>query len=174
MREYLFRGKTEHDRWVEGSLITVGDHYCCILPQDDGAYYEYPYLDGDLGTIDGQAIPVIPETVGQWTGLFDKKGNKIFEGDIIATRTDAIRTEKLKGYYGYDKDGYPQKVPGYEGYTEYHYTCQRDCVAVVEYSTLGRYYLRGANKAVDAICNEVVGNIHDDPELLKGEISNAC
>ena len=164
MREYLFRGKsiladTPHTPgyWLEGYLVESENARHIIVPKDN----TWIELDGDS--------EVWPETVGQWTGLFDKKGNKIFEGDIIATRTDAIRTEKLKGYYGYDKDGYPQKVPGYEGYTEYHYACQKDCVAVVEYSACGHYYLRGANKAVNAICNEIVGNIHDNPELLKGE-----
>lgn len=166
MREYLFRGKTDRGYWVEGSLIKVGDNFCCILPQDDGCYYEYPYLDGDLGTIDGEAIPVIPETVGQFTEMFDKNGKKIFEGDIIATKTDSTRTEKLKGYYGLDEDGYPKRIPGYEGYTEYHYPCVKDCTAVVKHSVCSGYYLSNANRAVNAICNEVVGNIYDNPDLL--------
>jgi hypothetical protein len=81
MRDYLFRGKTEHGLWVYGSLIHVGD-FCCILGKDDGTDYNYPYLDGDLGCIDGYATPVSPETVGQWTGLTDIYGQRIFEGDI--------------------------------------------------------------------------------------------
>lgn len=168
MREYIFRGKTDRGTWVYGSLIKVSN-YCCILQEDDGSNYDYPYLDGDLGTIDGHATPVDPNTVSQFTGMIDKNGNKIFEGDILSTRTDAIRTETLKGYYGYDQDGYPQKIPGYDGSYEYHYTCQKDCVAVVKYSICGRYYLDGSNKAVDAICNEVIGNIHDNPELVGGK-----
>ena len=93
MREILFRGKSERNIWVYGSLIKTGD-YCCILPDDDGSIYDYPYLDSDLGTIDGRAIPVNPETVGQWTGLTDKNGKKIFEGDIVKTEFGRLCTVK--------------------------------------------------------------------------------
>ena len=130
---------------------------------------DYPYLDDDIGTIDGKATPVIPETVGQYTGFEDKNGKKIFEGDIIKTRKNSTRIEKLKGYYGYDSDGYPQKIPGYEGVSEYHYPCTVDCYAPVKFSPRHGYYLHGTSTFVDAICNEVIGNIHDNPELLKGE-----
>lgn len=81
MRDYLFRGKTNDDIWVYGSLIHAED-YCCILDRDGEYDMDYPYLDGNLGTIDGYATPVIPETVGQWTGLMDINDQKIFEGDI--------------------------------------------------------------------------------------------
>lgn len=128
---------------------------------------DYPYLDDELGTFDGRATPVIPETIGRYTELKDKNGMKIFEGDIVSTRKDAIRTEKLKGYYGFDSDGYPQKIPGYEGESEYHYNCQVECCALVEFSPRHGYYLRGTSMFVDAICNAVVGNIHDNPELLE-------
>ena len=149
MKEILFRGKTNAGKWVYGSLILAGS-YCCILE-----------------SIDGEATPVIPETVSQYTGLKDKNGKKIFEGDILKTRKDAMHTEKLKGYFGYDSEGYPQKIPGYTGESEYQYNTQVDCYAEVVSDSRSGYYLSGSSMFVDAICNEVVGNIHDNPELLE-------
>ena len=88
MREYIFRGKSQHgDKWVEGCLIHQGD-YCCILHTDVHPADE-PYLDSDTGCIDGYATPVIPESVGQYTGIneyvvTDRSYNKhLFEGDIV-------------------------------------------------------------------------------------------
>ena len=168
MRDYIFRGKTESGGWVYGSLIHVGD-FCCILdPDDEGP--DYPYLDPDLGTIDGYVTPVIPETVGQFTGLLDKNGNRIFEGDILQTRRYETYTEELKGHYGYDVDGYPQKIPGYTGSMTIHKQRTNDNYhAVVYFDPVRGFYINGASVRIDAICNTVIGNVHDNPELLKGE-----
>jgi hypothetical protein len=83
MRDFLFRGKTKDGRWVYGSLIVAGK-YCCILEAEENVHpLDYPYLDDDLGTIDGQATPVIPETVCQYVCRDDINEQKIFTGDII-------------------------------------------------------------------------------------------
>ena len=166
MREIIFRGKIKGSgEWVEGNLVNVkwwfdGSPITVIIPTD-------AYLDPRSGQETIRYVEVIPETVGQWTGMTDKNGVRIFEGDLIATRRDTTVAKKLKGYYGYDDEGYPKKIPGYEGSYEYHYSTQEDCVVEVKFNSCnGGFYLSGATRAVDAICNEVVGNIHDNPELL--------
>lgn len=164
MREILFRGRASDGRWAYGYLFI----------QAEGTEYEEAYILGGLDHRDSVydiwkcAEQVDINTVDQFTGLLDKNGTKIFEGDIIRTRRYETYQEELKGYYGYDSEGYPQKVPGYTG--SMFVTRQRtndNYHAVVMRNDQGKYYLKGASVFIDAINNEVVGNIHDNPELLE-------
>ena len=136
MREILFRGKcTREDRWVFGvtvpgfrdELITSAEWF------DD---------DDDYG-LEVDRCSVCPETIGQYTGLTDKNGTKIFEGDIVKLRLLAAKME-WKGVCEYRSGAFG---------LAWHYAGERYCTFA---GTCNAEY-------------EVLGNIHDNPELMEGE-----
>lgn len=152
MREILFRGKrTDNGEWVEGGITFQ-------LPQWGGTTFIAPTRYSDLD----DEIEVIPETIGQYTGLIDKNGKKIFEGDILAIITT------VKGDWTIDENGH------------YKEPKRKDCAVVQEDKNTGGYRLKvyheGKYKRISKFDvnhiqfhyrAEVIGNIHDKPELLE-------
>lgn len=162
MREILFRGKgtcgLNAGDWIYGYYVK--DFWkptrcgCGIIPIDTerGGYCE-----------------VDPSTIGQYTGLTDKNGNKIFEGDIIryADLYDYnCYLERIDNTEAYDKIDFghiwtvDEIVYGIKtGYPAFDLNNHDwDCNGLSELNESGNYFY------------EVIGNIHDNPELLKEEL----
>lgn len=140
MREILFRGKrTDNGEWFYG-YYTNARYYLdkkemhIIFEQDVEVYPHSEFAGGE---------EVIPETVGQYTGLTDKNGRKIFEGDIVRYGDTIHRVvfEQRNGtaYFG---------------------------IVISDIET----WLFGNECPANLM--DVVGNIYDNTELLKGGIEN--
>ena len=134
MREILFRGKRMDDgEWVEGYLVKAVGGECMILPVTTEHCGGAEFSEG---------YHCDPTTVGQYTGLKDKNGKRIFDWFICRnTRTGEIVSVKWHGTMA----GYVWNKRRADGF-------------LFDFGELFR--------ACDKY--EVIGNIHDNPELLKG------
>lgn len=145
MREILFRGKrVDNGEWVEGYLILKGNQtFISSFPYFVGKVHETSWLEFCFGGF----IEVIPETVGQFTGLTDKNGKKIFEGDVV----------KIVPDYDYSDDYSISKVYSYNGIfcVDYHGD---------DFDSTALGFLEDYLPDGDF---EVIGNIYDNPELLE-------
>lgn len=134
MRETLFTGKrVDNGEWVEGFYVFVPEHHkpemsrkSYIVSVNNGLYFE-----------------VYPETVGQYIGVTDKNGKKIFEGNII-------KDKELPRIYMID---FHEK---FLHYSLFYYDKE-----------LKNIYYCGIVHKNDGESIEVIGNIHDNPELLE-------
>lgn len=160
MREFVFRGKPKNeadyeflkkmykdnckDGFIYGSLvISHGKYYICIM-----ALCQINSLVDNGSTT---MFEVIPETVGEYTNLTDKNGKKVFEGDIV-TYEDAVA----------DFEGYHDDVflnCGEAGISAW------DGIYFTNRQTVDMSDLYESETMVDC---EIIGNIHDNPELLEG------
>ena len=124
MREILFRGKSKSinkGEWIYGSFVEDTDlNACCI--RDKSLVYEL----------------VDRETVGQFTGLTDKNGNKIFEGDIVKFSHPAFNKSRI-GVISYEMNETGFVLRNKKGYSWIAYA--------------NEFY-------------EVIGNIYDNKELF--------
>lgn len=128
-RIILFRGKSiepsTEGKWWYGSLLVHGS--CC-----------YIFPENSITPLGIVKYRVDPETVGQYTGMTDKNGTKIFEGDIVKEQYKAY--ERIYNVF-WDEDYFVFRAKS------------------KDYS----YHL---DEIIPSHC-EVIGNIHDNKELLK-------
>ena len=127
MREIEYRGKSTHNgEWHYGWLTYSKLHNAYEITCGNGVYN---FVD--------------PETVGQYTGIKDKNGTKIFEGDIV----------HVNGFYLKETK-----------YTDFNYSVEyRDGCFILTKQSKGMKL----NLVMYALNSEVIGNIYDNPELLE-------
>ena len=127
MRTIKFRGKLKSNgNWEYGDLLHDNFDACYIYPIEVGDLYKNN--------------EVIPETIGQFTGLYDCEGNEIFEGDILR--------------FGNSQSGVCE--------VKWNEHIAAFCI---------RFYFKdeiGSRPLGGGIEFAIIGNIHDNSELLKG------
>ena len=165
MREILFRGKrTDNGKWECGDLLSPNEFNA--IPHI--VYIDYLNEYGDIGEI---STPVIPETVGQYTGLTDKNGVRIFEGDIF--KFDDEVWESSYTSCGTEYDSFAVENYGVVGFDE---DIARFDFIKYKFSENSVEADLHENHTIDFsefVCElEVIGNIHDNPELLEGGEGN--
>ena len=148
MREIIFRGKRlDNGEWVEGYLYEHKPPLVGIVSENDvpepSQWFiaRTAFADWNMPRR-AEFIEVDPSTVCQYTGLKDKNGKRIFEGDILLL-------DDIKGLVNYGTGCFCVELPGPD-------------------------YLYRNNPAIDMVLNEypgleIIGNVHDNPELLKEE-----
>lgn len=159
MRDIKFRGKTLSGKWVYGYYVGKDT----IIP--------FGNVNFDLGFIDtSPCYEVIPDTIGQFTGVLDKNGKEIYEGDVLSVRewknlafgmfnNDEMKDLSLDDYKGELLKDIKSLVYWDEG--SMLVTEQNGC----------DYYMCSFWHENTLITQpiydiEVIGNIHDSPELL--------
>lgn len=125
MREIKFRGKRlDNGEWLYGSLVILNGRY---------------FIFDDVNEVD-------PTTVGEFTGLKDKNGKEIYEGDVIRSPLSEDKTRPHRIFY--------------------HTGNAAFMGALIDRKEL--CYLRLDQDWIYKFGKEVIGNIHDNLELLKG------
>jgi uncharacterized phage protein (TIGR01671 family) len=133
-RTIKFRGKNLYNNeWIFGDLIQYESGEMAIFSNKLSQY-------GYEATEMFNRSKVIPETVGQFTGLLDKNGKEIYEGDILLMGED-------EGVRIYNKVGIKDGCFGYVGENS------GELLPFCNYN----------------VTEEVVGNIYDNPDLIKEE-----
>ncbi len=165
MREHLYRGKrVDNGEWVYGDLIK--DYL-------SGQYFIHPYGDsanesdkvGEEGCLRFFSFEVIPETICEYTGLTDKNGNKIFEGDIVEYNDEeCFYPEEFTRFIG--EIVFESGAFGVGSHKNLPIALENWCNND-NYVSLWELYWNLNCTQCELSMLEVIGNIYDRPELLE-------
>ncbi len=151
-RQIIFRGKCTPEskyagEWVFGSYVQCENGETLII-----------YAQSDNCT---STYHVIPDSVGQFTGLYDKNGNEIYEGDILRKST-FYDNDFTETYLDRDTVGVVRILP----------SCGTTICDCIVYETDDPYEEKKMKERIKRAHvvgkrSEVIGNVYDNPELLK-------
>ncbi len=144
MREILFRGKKDNGEWWYGLPLRT-------LNKDGEDVLNIQCWERDEEGVTGIYDPVDPETVGQYIGLTDKNGSKIFEGDIVKATI---------AYNNCSRDKVDYRTNIYE--VKYH---EKYCYFYL--ARKNNNLLFDGNWSYGLKTIEVIDNIHDNPGTIK-------
>ncbi|EHS1874591.1 hypothetical protein MO224_001263 [Listeria monocytogenes] len=140
MREIEFRGKRiDNGEWVYGNLMQFEDSATFIFADERKGASTLTYAHFIINNMHA----IDEKTLGQYTGLKDKNGKKIFEGDIVNCKFFDRMVGDITGVINFI-----------------------DCVwAVSDFKNKRLYQL------IDVDNIEIIGNIHENPELMEGTVN---
>lgn len=163
MREYLFHGKRiDNGEWAEGGIIP--------LDTDSGyVFIAEPFLSASTlpvhEIVKHHMHLVYPESVGQWTGMHDKNGKKIFENDIVKTQLFYDRPysskRKSKQFIGVVE----YKIRTFSGNSVYPKQDYQAEWSLKFYEDFEKYTHFSWGELWNC---EVIGNVFEDKDLLEG------
>lgn len=133
----LWRGKrSDNDEWIEGYLMrtkcTLGITGTFILPVEINEHEYHKFY-----VVNGRSVEVNAKTLGECTGLLDKNGKPIFEGDIVEFNNQRFEVQF------------------------------NEVFAAFGLQSVGNFITASRFTSGILACASVIGNIHDKPELLR-------
>lgn len=158
MREIEFRGKNSKDEWVYGSLIINET-------ENEKGKFQVAFIvpglpcasdGGDFYTARMERVKI--ETIGQYTGLHDNKGNEIYEGDIIKSTDYPFMDEGKTNYLGIVSCDTYDAIGNF--YVMLYVTKESERRGISNFTNKSFYDLQMENV-------EVVGNIFDNKGMFR-------